>query len=154
VAALRRAQALSEHYLRRSNEERLRLSALLDVVRAGILFMDPDHRVVLQPGFLRDLGPASSKSLVGMRDVMLQRMVMDLLAEPEVFLKHLKDVVESRSRASLWSSSSGRPRADQLVPSGAGAGGPRAIGRIWVFEDVTAQRLAAASSSRWPSATR
>jgi hypothetical protein len=50
----------------------------------------------LQPGVLRDLGPASSKSLVGVRDVMLQRMVMDLLAEPEVFLKHLKDVVDSR----------------------------------------------------------
>ena len=46
VAALRRAQALSEHYLRRSNEERSRLSALLDVVRMGILFMDTDRRVV------------------------------------------------------------------------------------------------------------
>lgn len=46
VAALRRAQALSEHYLRRSNEERSRLSALLDAIRLGILFMDSDRRVV------------------------------------------------------------------------------------------------------------
>ena len=66
VAALRRAQALSEHYLRRSNEERLRLSALLDVVRAGILFMDPDHRVVYcNQAFYEIWGVPPSKSLVG-----------------------------------------------------------------------------------------
>ena len=145
VAALRRAQALSEHYLRRSNEERLRLSALLDVVRAGILFMDPDHRVVYcNQAFYEIWGLPPSKSLVGMRDVMLQRMVMDLLAEPEVFLKHLKDVVESRqpSEPVEFHFRSGRvlTSSSRLVPA---PEGPRAIGRIWVFEDVTAQRLAA-----------
>ena len=145
VAAQRRAQALSEHYLRRSNEERLRLSALLDVVRAGILFMDPDHRVVYcNQSFYEIWGVPSSKSLVGMRDVMLQRMVMDLLAEPEVFLKHLKDVVDSRkpSEAVEFQFRDGRVLTSSscLVPA---PEGPRAIGRIWVFEDVTAQRLAA-----------
>lgn len=108
MAALRRAQALSEHYLRRSNEERLRLLALLDVVRAGILFLDPDHRVVYcNESFYEIWGVPSSKSLVGMRDVMLQRMVMDLLAEPEAFLKHLKDVVDSRKPSEPVGFSSG-----------------------------------------------
>lgn len=145
VAALRRAQALSEHYLRRSNEERLRLSALLDVVRAGILFMDPDHRVVYcNQAFYEIWGVPSGKSLVGVRDVMLQRMVMDLLAEPEVFLKHLKDVVDSRKPSDPveFRFNDGRvlTSSSRLVPA---PEGPRAIGRIWVFEDVTAQRLAA-----------
>ena len=46
VAELRRAQALREHYLLRSNDERQRLAALLNLIRLGILFMDQDRRVL------------------------------------------------------------------------------------------------------------
>ncbi|HRP77168.1 MAG TPA: PAS domain-containing protein, partial [Rhodocyclaceae bacterium] len=46
VAELRRSQALREHYLARSNDERRRLIALLNAIRLGILFMDRDRRVL------------------------------------------------------------------------------------------------------------
>ena len=145
VAALRRAQALSEHYLRRSNEERQRLSALLDVVKAGILFMDPDHRVVYcNRAFHEIWGVPVSKTLVGVRDVVLQRMVVDLLAEPDAFFRHLQDVVDSRrpSEAMEVRFKDGRilTSSSCLVPAPEGL---RSIGRIWVFEDITAQREAA-----------
>lgn len=150
VAALRRAQALSEHYLRRSNEERSRLSALLDVVRVGILFMDVDHRVVYCNRAFYDIwGQAAEDSFVGVRDVVLQQRVMGLIAEPEAYRDHLAEVLSHRDPSDPFEIqfSDGRVVTDfsRVVP---GPDGARPIGRIWVFEDVTESRRVAAQLMR------
>lgn len=150
VAALRRAQALSEHYLRRSNEERSRLSALLDVVRVGILFMDADRRVVYCNRALYDIWTlAPGESFVGVRDVVLQQHVMERIADPAGYQRHIADVLSNREPSEPFEISflDGRIVTDfsrvVLGPEGA-----RPIGRIWVFEDVTEQRKVAGQLMR------
>lgn len=145
VAALRRAQALSEHYLRRSNEERSRLSALLDVVRVGILFMDADRRVVYCNRALYDIWSlAPGESFVGVRDVVLQQHVMERIADPAAYQLHIADVLSRRDPSEPYEIvfRDGRIVTDfsRVVP---GPDGARSIGRIWVFEDVTEQRRVA-----------
>ncbi|MBS0348321.1 MAG: diguanylate cyclase [Proteobacteria bacterium] len=150
VAALRRAQALSEHYLRRSNEERSRLSALLDVVRVGILFMDADRRVVYCNRALYDIWDlGAADSFVGVRDVVLQQHVMARIADPEAYQRHLAEVLSRREPSEPFEIvfHDGRIVTDfsRVVP---GPDGARSIGRIWVFEDVTEQRKVAGQLMR------
>jgi diguanylate cyclase len=150
VAALRRAQALSEHYLRRSNEERSRLSALLDVVRMGILFMDADRRVVFCNRALYDIwGMPLGESFVGVRDVALQQYVMEFLEGPLDYQRHITEVLEHREPSEPFEIhfKDGRVITDfsRVVP---GPDGARPIGRMWVFEDVTEQRRVAAQLMR------
>ena len=145
VAALRRAQALSEHYLRRSNEERSRLSALLDVVRMGILFMDTDRRVVYCNRALHDIwGMCDGDSFVGVRDVVLQQHVLQFVADPVAYMAHVSEVLQHRAPSEPYEIvfRDGRVVTDfsRVVP---GPDGGRSLGRIWVFEDVTEQRRVA-----------
>ena len=145
VAALRRAQALSEHYLRRSNEERSRLSALLDVVEVGILFMDPDHRVVYCNRALYDIWKVpQGENLVGVRDVVLQQHSMGLLEDPQAYQQHLSAVLRTHDTSEPFELhfKDGRIVTDlsRVVP---GEEGGRAIGRMWVYEDITERRRVA-----------
>ncbi len=145
VAALRRAQALSEHYLRRSNEERSRLSALLDVVRMGILFMDTDRRVVYcNRTFCEIWGLPDGERFVGVRDVALQKHALALIEDGAGYQQHVSRVLLCREPSEPFEIhfSDGRVVTDfsRIVP---GPDGTRAIGRIWVFEDITEQRRVA-----------
>lgn len=146
VAALRRAQALSEHYLRRSNEERSRLSALLDVVRMGILFMDVDRRVVYCNAALYEIwGLPPGDKLVGVRDVVLQQFAYPLLLDPAQYQQHVDEVLRTREQSAPFEIhfKDGRVVTDfsRVVP---GPDGSKPIGRMWVYEDVTRQRQVAA----------
>lgn len=150
VAALRRAQALSEHYLRRSNEERSRLSALLDVVRVGILFMDADRRVVYCNRALYDIWElAPGENFVGVRDVVLQQHVMARIVDPTAYRRHIAEVLSNREPSEPYEIGflDGRTVTDfsRVVP---GPDNARPIGRIWVFEDVSEQRKVAGQLMR------
>ncbi len=142
VAELRRSQALREHYLSRSNDERMRLTALLNVIRLGILFMDRDHRVLYFNRAMLDIwGFAPDENLIGLRDVVLQSRVAPLLEEPEVYFRSIQNVVVSgrddTSREIRFKDGRVVTDASAIVE-----GGPdnRGIGRVWIYEDVTEQR--------------
>lgn len=140
VAELRRSQALREHYLARSNDERLRLTSLLDAIRLGILFFDQDNRVLYFNRAILDMwGFAPDENLIGMRNAALRERIEPLLDK---------------------SGSCGEPATDKLVEQGPvrefrladgrvitcasamveGELDGRTIGRVWIYEDVTAQR--------------
>ena len=142
VAELRRSQALREHYLSRSNDERKRLTALLNVIRLGILFMDRDHRVLYYNRAMLDIwGFPPDENLIGMRDVVLQNRVAPLLEEPEIYYRSIQNVVADGAGQS---SREIRFRDGRLVTDLSavveGAPGTRGIGRVWIYEDVTEQR--------------
>ena len=142
VTELRRAQALRERYLARSNDERQRLSALLNVIRLGILFMDRDHRVLYyNRAMLSIWGFAPDENLIGMRDVVLQSRVAALLEQPEAYFEHIAGVLQMHgvSEAHEISLRDGRIVTDvsTVVES---AEGQRWIGRVWIYEDVTEER--------------
>ncbi len=142
VAELRRAQALREHYLSRSNDERQRMAALLNLIRLGILFIDRDHRVLyFNRAVLEIWGHGPEESPIGFRDVVLQSRVLPLVESPDELIAHIRAVLESSAVASEPHETrlkDGRIITDvsAVVAGGEGRGG---IGRVWIYEDVTEQ---------------
>lgn len=142
VTELRRAQALRERYLTRSNDERQRLSALLNVIRLGILFMDRDHRVLYYNRAMLDIwGFPPDENLIGVRDVVLQSRVAELIEQPEAYIQHVDAVIKTYvvSEPHEVSFRDGRIVTDVSAVVEA-AQGRRGIGRVWIYEDVTTQR--------------
>lgn len=144
VAALRRTQALKEHYLKRSNEEKMRLSSLLDTVEQGILFVDRDRRVVYinQPAI--DLwGLGTRDAVVGTRDTQLIEDTLGMRSDETAYRNHVEAVVASRENSAPFDIpfNDGRiiREVSSVVPA---ADGSKPIGRVWVFEDVTEERFA------------
>lgn len=145
VTELRRAQALRERYLARSNDERQRLSALLNVIRLGILFMDRDHRVLYYNRAMLDIwGFPPGENLIGMRDVVLQSRVAELIEQPETYIEHIDAVLRTYVVSEPYEVHfrDGRIVTDiaALVEA---VQGRRGIGRVWIYEDVTEQRRTA-----------
>lgn len=142
VAELRRAQGLQESYLRRSNDERARLAALLNVMRIGVLFVDTDDRVIYcNSAFRRIFGFAEDENLTSMRAEVLIERSAGLRTDNPAFLEHLKEVeVELETSAPFEIELvDGRviTEISTLVQS---AESGRYIGRLWTYEDVTEQK--------------
>lgn len=143
VSELRRARALREHYLQRSNDERQRLAALLNLIRLGILFIDNDRRVLYANRAMLEIwGYPPDTNLIGTREAVLKQSVASLLVEPEAFLAHLDDVVANHLAVS-------EPFEIRLLDgrivtdmSAVVVGGQQAhaIGRLWIYEDITESR--------------
>lgn len=145
VAELRRAQALTGHYLQRTEDERLRLVSLLDTLRVGILFVDRDRRVYYCNHALREMwGFSPDENLTGLRDEALIERSAAQRADDTAYRLHL-DAVLSRQAASPRYEiplSDGRvlEEVSALVRSEDGA---RRIGRVWVYEDITERKQTA-----------
>ena len=101
VAALRRAQGLSEHYLARSRDEQQRLRALLDVIDLGILFVDADRRVRYTNPALERIWSFSDgrDGLLGMRDERLLARAVSQLVAPEAYRRHVAETRGQRGRS-------------------------------------------------------
>ena len=150
VAALRRAQGLSDHYLSRSQDERLRLQALLDVIDVGILFVDADRRVrYANPTMLRMWQLGEGESLLGTRDVRLLAEAVAQVSDADAYRRHVFSVSGRRGRAAPFEFSFRDGRIIREVSAMVqGAGPGRSLGRVWIFEDVTEQRKSSAALVR------
>ncbi len=143
VTELRRAQALREHYLLRSNDERQRLTALLNLIRLGIMFMDRDRRVLYYNRAMLEIwGFPPDAHLIGMRESVLQNAAAPLLEDAPGYFAHIDEVIDANQRVSAeyeFRFVDGRIVTDRsAVVEGTAAG--HGIGRVWIYEDVTAER--------------
>lgn len=139
VAALQRAQALKEHYLGRSNDERMRLSALLDIVKFGILFVDRDRRVTyINQAAANMWGLANRDDVVGMRDAAIVALSAAQRIDDDAYREHLNEVVGRNLRSEPYDVKfrDGRVIREQSTPVPS-SDGLQSIGRVWIFEDVT-----------------
>lgn len=139
VAALQRAQALKEHYLGRSNDERMRLSALLDIVKFGILFVDRDRRVTyINHAAATMWGLANRDDVVGMRDAAIVTLSAAQRIDDDAYREHLNEVVSRNLRSEPYDVKfrDGRVIREQSTPVPS-SDGLQSIGRVWIFEDVT-----------------
>ncbi|GAB2897761.1 hypothetical protein GCM10027046_29260 [Uliginosibacterium flavum] len=139
VAALRRAQALKEHYLGRSNDERMRLSALLEILSVGILFVDRDRRVVYINQTCCDMWQLGERAaVIGMRDDAVLQATAALRIDADAYHQHVEQVVAQRSEGAQYDIHcvDGRVvrEVSSLVPA---SDGGRPIGRVWIYEDIT-----------------
>jgi diguanylate cyclase (GGDEF)-like protein len=143
VAELRRQEALRELYLVRSNDERQRLAALLNLIRLGILFIDHDRRVLYHNrAMLAIWGYPPDTVLVGCRDAVLKERAPVVLADPAGYLAHIHRTVRAKQSISEeyeFRFADGRIATDRSAVVAGGEAGRR-IGRLWIYEDVTVAR--------------
>lgn len=145
VTALRREQGLRDYYLTRSEEERSRLEALLDLIKLGVLFVDRDGRAQHANRMLKTIwGFAENENLSGMRDAVLIERTAVLRADEDIYRERVKSILAARAPTDPQDIPlrDGRIIREQsaLVPS---ATPGRFLGRVWLYEDVTAERRAA-----------
>src|SRR5690606_33588013 len=76
------------------------------------------------------------------RDVVLESRVAPLLAAPEKYLTHVREVVARHETSEPFDISlkDGRTLTDVSAVVEDGGQGRRGIGRVWIYEDVTEQR--------------
>lgn len=140
VAALRRAQALKEHYLGRSNDEKMRLAALLEIVNLGILFIDRDRRVVYANQTFATMWKLGERGdVIGMRDDALLDVTGDMRIDNAAYLRHVHDVITQRSHDVRYdiACDGGRVIRERSSVVHASDGSDHPIGRVWIFEDIT-----------------
>jgi diguanylate cyclase (GGDEF)-like protein/PAS domain S-box-containing protein len=145
VAELRRAQTLHDLYLRRSDEERQRLAALLDVMKVGVLLFDTDHRLVrCNQTFLNIMGFPLDENLVGVRDKVILERTIHQFADPLRY-RHRLDAIKAGAESPAPYEirlMDGRILTEVTVPV-PGAVPGKLIGRVWLYEDVTDARQTA-----------
>lgn len=143
VAALRRAQALKDHYLGRSNDDRMRLAALLEVIPLGILLVDSDHRALYVNEICADmwrLGPR--ENLIGLRAETLADRIGAQRVDEAAYRQYLREMLAGRQDSQYdIHCTDGRVIHERNV-SIAGIDGRGVLGRVWIFDDIS-ERLAA-----------
>lgn len=142
VVELRRAQALKEYYLSHSNEERLRLEALLNVMRIGVLFVDSSHRLVYINNACRDIWLfARDENVNGMRDTSMIDKTAHLRIDDAAYRRHVQEILAGTSMDDTFEMplNDGRIITERsaLVP---GEKPGQHIGRVWTYEDVTHEK--------------
>ncbi len=145
VASLRRAQALQAHYLQANDDERLRLVALLDTLRVGILFVDRDGRVYYSNRALRQMwGFAEDENLAGLFDLDLIHRIASRMRDEQAYRRHMLETESHAGRRPAYEIELLDGRVfEQMSADVASEDGQRNLGRVWIFEDVTERRRAA-----------
>ena len=145
VAELRRAQGLKDSYLRRSNDERARLAALLNVMRIGVLFIDAGNRVIYcNNAFNRVWGIPESETLIGVRISVLLDRTRGLRADNGAFKRHLVRVRREMETTAPFeiNLTDGRILSEISTMVHSSDGNRDAV-RLLTYEDVTELRRTA-----------
>ncbi|WP_410499423.1 EAL domain-containing protein [Chitinibacter sp. S2-10] len=144
VVELRQIQSLGQSYLQRAESERARMLALLAAMRFGVLFLDNENRVVFfNPAFC-ELWGVGSADLANHRPIgqVLQQaknrpQLGDILS---IYLEELS-LIEERVDFGEVTMNDGRIVTQNCYRVLDQKGSTN--GRLWVYEDVTHQRMLA-----------
>jgi len=103
--------------------------------------VDRDNRVqYFNRSLLRIWGYPDGENLLGTRDLVLQSRVARLIKAPEAYLEHVRRVVADRVSEPYEIELTDGCIITDLSTVVEGADGQGAIGRVWIYEDVTEAR--------------
>lgn len=141
AAALRERVEAQQIYAHALYDEQARLNALIAILPVGIIFVDPSHQVQFINQECRRLWELSdSEEYFGIHDSDLIDHARKSMEHPDTFMQHLDESLKEYGASTAFDtlSRSGKIIRSRslLVPD---ATGNRYIGRIWMFEDVTAE---------------
>ena len=144
IGELRTAEDLQHRYLAETEQERARLVSLLSAMTLGILFVDPDARVVYHnPAFSRMWMTGEGDRLIGQSVHGVLAHAAASVAHPGDFSRHLSAALETRDGADRYEiqMTDGRVVTELDYPVRDRDG--RFIGHLWVYEDITRERQTA-----------
>jgi diguanylate cyclase (GGDEF)-like protein/PAS domain S-box-containing protein len=144
VIELREAQAQQQDYLMRAQNEHARLSALLAAMDIGILFVTPDQKVVYSnPAFARIWALPPGARLIGRNPQEVLASSATALARPEDQGRH---VLRQPRPGEIFGTLEIQLADGRLITQQGHAVEDvygRAVGHLWLFEDVTRERQTA-----------
>ncbi len=141
VTELRDAQLVQKQYLERAQDEHARLAALLGAMNIGILFVSTDNRTVYcNPAFSQIWMIPPGTRIIGTDPVTMLTESGCTLARPEEHLRHLLQPPLAGEPLTAFElpMAYGRLMTQQSHAVEDAFG--KAVGRMWIFEDVTTER--------------
>ncbi len=141
VSELRDAQIVQKQYLDRAQDEHARLSALLGAMDIGILFVSTDdHVVYCNPAFSQIWMIPPGTRIIGANPVEMLAASGCTLARPAEHARHLLQppLPGELLLAFELPMADGRLLTQQSHAVEDAFG--KAVGRMWIFEDVTTER--------------
>ncbi len=144
LSELRTAENLKSRYLAESEQERARLSALLSAMNLGILFVNPEGRVVFHnPAFNRMWMIPEPEQLIGLEVDAAIAKSPGQLTRPDHFSRHLLSALATREVSDSFEiqMNDGRVITELDYPVRDKDG--LFIGHLWIYEDVTRERQTA-----------
>ncbi len=141
---LRVADEAQRRYLAEAQEERARLSSLLDVMSMGILFVGVDDRVLYyNQAFLRIWLVPNGAALAGRKATEALREFSGALAQPDHFSNFLLQVTETHAVSETVEIKLADERVVTQLSYPVRSAEGRTVGRLWIYEDVTRERQTA-----------
>jgi diguanylate cyclase (GGDEF)-like protein/PAS domain S-box-containing protein len=144
VSDLRTAEDLTSRYLAESEQERARLSALLSAMNLGILFVNPEGRVVYcNPAFTRIWMIPEREQIIGLEVNAALAKSPSELARPDHFSRHLLSTLASREASDSFEIQMNDGRVITELDYPIRDKNDQFIGHLWIYEDVTRERQTA-----------
>ncbi len=144
VIELRQIQSLGKSYLQHAESERARMLALLAAMRFGVLFVDNENRIVFfNPAFCEMWGLSSQQIMIGRPIGQILQLADNRPAMGDVLSYYLEELASLEERVDFGEVTLNDNRVvlqscyRVMDPQG------ETNGRMWVYEDVTQQRLIA-----------
>ena len=144
VIELRQIQSLGKSYLQHAESERARMLALLAAMRFGVLFVDNENRIVFfNPAFCEMWGLSSQQIMIGRPIGQILQLADNRPAMGDVLSYYLEELASLEERVDFGEVTLNDNRIilqschRVMDPQG------ETNGRMWVYEDVTQQRLIA-----------
>ncbi|QZA77156.1 EAL domain-containing protein [Deefgea tanakiae] len=144
VIELRQIQSLGKSYLQHAESERARMLALLAAMRFGVLFVDNENRIVFfNPAFCEMWGLSSQQIMIGRPIGQVLQLADNRPAMGDVLSYYLEELASLEERVDFGEVTLNDSRV--VLQSCYRVTDPQGEtnGRMWVYEDVTQQRLIA-----------
>lgn len=144
VIELRQIQSLGKSYLQHAESERARMLALLAAMRFGVLFVDNDNRIVFfNPAFCEMWGLSAQQIMIGRPIGQILQLADNRPAMGDVLSYYLEELASLEERVDFGEVTLNDNRV--ILQSCYRVTDPQGEtnGRMWVYEDVTQQRLIA-----------
>jgi diguanylate cyclase (GGDEF)-like protein len=141
AAALRDRIESQQDYAHALYAEQAQLNALFSILPVGIMFVDPAHQVMHLNLECRQLwGIGEGEDYIGRLDSELIDYTRNSMEKPDDFLQHMEASLKEYGISHSFDTPLRNGRIIRsrscVVPD---ASGNRYIGRIWLFEDATAE---------------
>ncbi len=144
VRQLNDAEEKQHQLLRHSQQEQARMVALLGAMKLGILFETRDGEIAYyNPAFSHIWMIPKNMDLTGTKAKEVLKHSSNVLAKPDHFSKHIMSVPGTHevSETLEVDLADGRVITQLCFPVRDGEG--RALGQLWIYEDVTRERQTA-----------
>jgi diguanylate cyclase (GGDEF)-like protein/PAS domain S-box-containing protein len=135
---------MKSRYLAESEQERARLSALLSAMNLGILFVNPEGRVVYyNPAFTRMWMIPEREHLIGLEVNAAIAKSPSQLARPDHFSRHLLFALATMEVSDSFEIQMNDGRVITELDYPVRDKNDQFIGHLWIYEDVTRERQTA-----------